>query len=282
VCLLRAHQCGTDQCGTEGARGFIHNRAHNRAHRTQLYLDKLMDRLGVVPGVALATASVSVVAAGLTWLVTNFELKRRTAKGAAGGDGGDGGDAAGAGPGVGAVAFDGDVAGSSDAMVETVVETVVETAAETAAEIEAETETETEAETEIEDDEEYDDDEYGSEYAEEHKMVLVVNASLKMKPGKVAAQCVHAALGAAREAPEAIVHEWEDGGEKVVVFRAVDESVLAETVAKAEAAEVELTVFQFEDAGRTQVAAGSTTVIAFGPAPESWFDGVTNTLPLYR
>ena len=34
------------------------------------------------------------------------------------------------------------------------------------------------------------------------------------------------------------------------------------------------------DAGRTQVAAGSHTVLAIGPAPESVIDGITGNLRL--
>jgi len=35
-----------------------------------------------------------------------------------------------------------------------------------------------------------------------------------------------------------------------------------------------------EDAGRTQIAAGSRTVLALGPAPVRLFDGVTSHLKL--
>jgi len=39
-------------------------------------------------------------------------------------------------------------------------------------------------------------------------------------------------------------------------------------------------VYLVEDAGRTQIAAGSRTVLGLGPAPVREFDGVSNHLKL--
>ena len=41
-----------------------------------------------------------------------------------------------------------------------------------------------------------------------------------------------------------------------------------------------LPVYLVEDAGRTQIAAGSRTVLGLGPAPVREFDGVTSHLKL--
>lgn len=46
------------------------------------------------------------------------------------------------------------------------------------------------------------------------------------------------------------------------------------------AQEAELPWFVVADAGRTQIAAGSKTVIAIGPAPKSYIDNITGGLPL--
>jgi peptidyl-tRNA hydrolase, PTH2 family len=41
-----------------------------------------------------------------------------------------------------------------------------------------------------------------------------------------------------------------------------------------------LVTYIVEDAGRTQIAAGSKTVLAIGPAPKHMFDGITDDLKL--
>ncbi len=49
---------------------------------------------------------------------------------------------------------------------------------------------------------------------------------------------------------------------------------------KAKASERGLVTYLVCDAGRTQIAAGSRTVLAIGPAPESTFRGLTDHLKL--
>ena len=46
------------------------------------------------------------------------------------------------------------------------------------------------------------------------------------------------------------------------------------------AAKKGLPMYLVEDAGRTQIAAGSRTVLGIGPAPVRVFDGVTSNLKL--
>lgn len=119
-----------------------------------------------------------------------------------------------------------------------------------------------------------------------HKLVIVVRGDLGMSPGKVAAQCCHAALKAAirRDAgagggDAAALAAWRDGGEPIVVLRCADEAELGALTAAAAA--VGLRAARVRDAGRTQVAAGSTTCAAFGPAPAPHVDAVTGHLRLY-
>lgn len=57
-----------------------------------------------------------------------------------------------------------------------------------------------------------------------------------------------------------------------------NEEVLNEVVAAGR--EAGLLVSTIRDAGRTQIAAGSKTVAAFGPGPESAIDNVTGQLKL--
>jgi peptidyl-tRNA hydrolase/pyrrolidone-carboxylate peptidase len=131
------------------------------------------------------------------------------------------------------------------------------------------------------------------------KLVLVVRRDLGMSGGKVAAQCVHAALkahraGASRGAARAgaLQREWEALGEPVVVLGlgapaagggdaaggGAGEGALLALAAAAAAAGVPAATVR--DAGRTQVAPGSLTVLALGPAREADIDALTGGLKL--
>ncbi|MDP2436397.1 MAG: aminoacyl-tRNA hydrolase [archaeon] len=117
---------------------------------------------------------------------------------------------------------------------------------------------------------------------EEHKMVLVVRTDLKMKPGKVAAQCCHAALGtylqAMRLTPRT-VRFWERTAAAKVALKVTSEEELRALQAAAKAQG--LPCYLVTDAGRTQIAAGSRTVLGIGPAPKSLVDRVTGDLRLF-
>ncbi|XP_043910466.1 peptidyl-tRNA hydrolase 2, mitochondrial [Protopterus annectens] len=116
----------------------------------------------------------------------------------------------------------------------------------------------------------------------EYKMVLVVRNDLKMGKGKVAAQCSHAAVSAYRQVqkrnPE-LLKQWEYCGQPKVVLKALDENTLIELLAFAK--EQGLTVSLIQDAGRTQIAPGSRTVLGVGPGPSEIVDKVTGHLKLF-
>lgn len=113
------------------------------------------------------------------------------------------------------------------------------------------------------------------------KLILCVNNSLGMGKGKIAAQCCHATLGAyklAMKYADTAINVWEDEGQAKVAVRVDTEDEMHELQAKAMAAGL-VTCF-IEDAGRTQIAAGSRTVLAIGPAPTYAFQGLTSHLKL--
>jgi PTH2 family peptidyl-tRNA hydrolase len=148
--------------------------------------------------------------------------------------------------------------------------------------------------------------------SEELRLILVVNEGLKMGKGKTGAQvrsegsvvqpmaqyacvrhsrnvssasaapqCAHAAVGIFERLiltrPRALA-AWKDGGEAKICLRASDEAELRALATAAQRAN--LVTFSVHDAGRTQVAAGSHTVLAIGPASRSALDGVTGHLKL--
>lgn len=116
----------------------------------------------------------------------------------------------------------------------------------------------------------------------EFKMILVVRNDLKMGKGKVAAQCSHAAVAAYKQVqrrnPE-LLKQWEYCGQPKVVVKAPDEETLVNLLGQAR--EVGLTVSLIQDAGRTQIAPGSRTVLGVGPGPADLIDRVTGDLKLY-
>ncbi|XP_026877935.1 peptidyl-tRNA hydrolase 2, mitochondrial [Electrophorus electricus] len=116
----------------------------------------------------------------------------------------------------------------------------------------------------------------------EVKMILVVRTDLKMGRGKVAAQCSHAAVSAYRQvqhrSPD-LLKQWEYCGQPKVVVKAPDEDCLQELLIHAK--ELGLTVSLIQDAGRTQIAPGSRTVLGVGPGPAELVDKVTGHLKLY-
>jgi len=103
-----------------------------------------------------------------------------------------------------------------------------------------------------------------------------------MTSGKTAAQCCHACLGAykraVRQSPSA-VKWWQRTGQAKVAVKVPVQAELETLAAAAEAAG--LCCYLVEDAGRTQIAPGSKTVLAIGPAPVHAFEGITGHLKLY-
>jgi peptidyl-tRNA hydrolase, PTH2 family len=117
-----------------------------------------------------------------------------------------------------------------------------------------------------------------------YKMVLIVNQSLSMGKGKIAAQCSHAAVGcykrARRVCPAALkAWEWTGCAKIAVKNQSTDPDVEFQEIATRAAAKG-IPMHLVEDAGRTQIAAGSKTVLGLGPAPTFVFEGVSDHLKL--
>ena len=114
-----------------------------------------------------------------------------------------------------------------------------------------------------------------------YKMVLCVNMGLKMEKGKIAAQCSHATLGAFKMASQysaSAVRWWQRTGQAKIAVK-IDNDLKMEELA-AVARKAGLVTYIVMDAGRTQIAAGSKTVLAIGPAPVKVIDKFTSSLKL--
>ncbi|RKP33610.1 peptidyl-tRNA hydrolase, partial [Dimargaris cristalligena] len=110
---------------------------------------------------------------------------------------------------------------------------------------------------------------------------LLVRNDLRMGKGKIAAQCSHATLGcyqrALKMAP-ANVLRWSRSGQTKVAVKVEDEETMLALEAQARAAG--LVTYIVADAGRTQIAAGSLTVLAIGPAPKHVLNDLVGHLKL--
>ncbi|KAI9296201.1 PTH2-domain-containing protein [Neoconidiobolus thromboides FSU 785] len=139
---------------------------------------------------------------------------------------------------------------------------------------ETETETETDSEAEFELNEE--------DSSESCKMVLVVRTDLGMGKGKVAAQCSHATLACYKKAVKLgskSLKIWEYQGQPKITLKCDSEEQMLLLFDKASKSGLICQVIR--DAGRTQIAAGSLTVLGIGPSPISQIDQVTGHLKLY-
>jgi len=123
---------------------------------------------------------------------------------------------------------------------------------------------------------------------EEFKLVLVVRTDLGMTKGKIAAQCSHATLACykallkqearAKSQSDSFLSRWESTGQAKVTVQARGEEELL--ILQAQAMSLDLCAKVIHDAGRTQIASGSTTVLGVGPGPKSIVDQVTGSLKL--
>jgi peptidyl-tRNA hydrolase, PTH2 family len=120
---------------------------------------------------------------------------------------------------------------------------------------------------------------------EEVKLMLVVRSDLGMTKGKIAAQCGHATLAVYKSLAERssgpgrmVLNRWEAHGQPKIALKCdggEDELLMLQ----ATAISLGLVARVIRDAGRTQIAAGSATVLGL-LGPKSVVDQVTGGLKL--
>ncbi|GAV90460.1 PTH2 domain-containing protein [Cephalotus follicularis] len=116
---------------------------------------------------------------------------------------------------------------------------------------------------------------------EDFKLVLIVRNDLKMGKGKIAAQCSHATVGLYKKllhrAPKAL-NRWEMCAQPKVVVKIDNEEDML--VLQERAKSLKLPTHITIDAGRTQIAPNSRTVMAI-LGPVEVVDDVTGGLKLF-
>ena len=118
------------------------------------------------------------------------------------------------------------------------------------------------------------------------KQVLLYRRDLKMRKGKIAAQCAHASLavflrrGAVTQGHlvvpiDAYMTKWIERGSAKVVLSVEDEEALLNAHALANAAGLPNALIR--DAGKTEFKGVPTrTALAIGPAPVEAIDAITD------
>lgn len=110
------------------------------------------------------------------------------------------------------------------------------------------------------------------------KQVIVVNRSLALPKGKLAAQVAHAAVGAFLAATAESQSTWLEVDMPKIVVYATDADALMQLEARAQTQQIPACLVR--DAGRTVLAAGTITCLGLGPAPAGALDPLTGGLQL--
>lgn len=117
------------------------------------------------------------------------------------------------------------------------------------------------------------------------KMMLWVRNDLKMGKGKIGAQCGHATLGSYKTAWRKQakywhkwLNHWDKYGSAKVCLKVNDEQELLEVYKNVKKANIPC--YLVVDAGRTQIAPNSKTVLGIGPVPSELINPLTGHLKL--
>jgi len=113
------------------------------------------------------------------------------------------------------------------------------------------------------------------------KLVCIVNQSLKMGKGKIAAQVGHASVESFLRTGSTHPHlldAWLASGQKKICLKAKDEDVFETLITQAKRDNIPFHLIR--DAGHTQIPSGSKTVLALGPYGEEELDSITGELKL--
>jgi peptidyl-tRNA hydrolase len=110
------------------------------------------------------------------------------------------------------------------------------------------------------------------------KQVIVVNKSLALPTGKLAAQVAHSALGAFIAATQQAQLAWLQVGMPKIIVYAADADALVQLEVRAH--EQQIPACLVHDAGRTVLPAGTITCLGLGPASAAALDPLTGELRL--
>lgn len=116
-----------------------------------------------------------------------------------------------------------------------------------------------------------------------YKMCIVVRMDLGMSTGKMISQACHAAVGVSeisKKENHKAWRKWNDEGAKKVALEVESLEALEELSEKAK--NLDVSQLLIHDAGHTEVAPGTITVLGLGPDLSDKLDKITGSLPLIK
>ena len=115
----------------------------------------------------------------------------------------------------------------------------------------------------------------------QYKQAIIIRSDIKMSTGKKVAQGCHAAVVAVELAQKyhpSIYTNWKTEGQKKIVLKVTSEEELLQLYNDAKRQNVPCSLIQ--DAGLTQIPAGTKTAVAIGPFTSAEIDNLTRNLKL--
>lgn len=110
------------------------------------------------------------------------------------------------------------------------------------------------------------------------KQVIVVNKSLELPVGKLAAQVAHGSVAALLTSDSDKINQWLSQGMPKIIVQGENTEQLEELNSKASEAGVCAQLIR--DAGKTVVEAGTVTCLAIGPDEAEKVDAISGRLKL--
>ena len=111
-----------------------------------------------------------------------------------------------------------------------------------------------------------------------YKQAILIRQDLQLGKGKACSQAAHAAVEAVLRSEKEIIKQWREQGMPKIVLKVQTEKDLKKYNQAAK--DMGLITALITDAGRTQIAPGSTTALAIGPDKEEKIDTIIKELKL--
>ena len=112
------------------------------------------------------------------------------------------------------------------------------------------------------------------------KQVIVLRRDLQMSTGKPTVQACHASVAAVLGAKEDALESWNVEGQTKIVLEVNSLAELQNLKTRCE--QVGILHVLISDAGRTELAPGTITALAIGPADDLLIDKITGSTPLLK
>jgi PTH2 family peptidyl-tRNA hydrolase len=112
------------------------------------------------------------------------------------------------------------------------------------------------------------------------KQAIIIRTDLQMSTGKLAVQACHASVAPVMCAGADALERWNAEGQTKIALEVRSLPELNSLRTQCEA--VGIVHAQITDAGRTELAAGTITALAIGPAEDKAVDKITGSIPLLK